>query len=102
MQEIKIGQVLKRLLREKRKTLKEVSRETDIPYSTLHTWHENRQPKDILKAQRLARYFEVSLHELLFGEADAREEKPKEQISFHAIGAEIFKGKFEITVRRIE
>src|SRR5258708_6680923 len=100
MNEIKIGQVLKRLLRDQRKTLKEISRETDIPYSTLHTWQENRQPKDILKAQRLAEHLGLTLHELLFDQPDLREEQSKEIPK--QILDELFKGTFEIVVRRIE
>lgn len=75
MSEIKIGYVIKRLLKEQRRTLKEVSRETEIPYSTLHTWYENRQPKDIIKAQRLAEFFGISLHQLLFDQEETHEQK---------------------------
>jgi len=101
MYEIKIGQVLKRLLREKRKTLKEISRDTGIPYSTLHTWQENRQPKDLIKARRLADHLGITLHKLLFDLPD-REEHPKEEIPRQMTGEELFKGKFEIVLRRIE
>lgn len=102
MEEIKIGQVLKRVLRDQRKTLKEVSRETGIPYSTLHTWHENRQPKDVMKAQRLARYFGISLHELLFDRPDVHEERAEQEQPGPPPRPEFFKGTFEITVRKIE
>ncbi len=100
MSEIKIGQVIKRLLREQRRSLKEVSRDVGIPYSTLHTWHENRQPKDIMKAQRLAEYFGVSLHRLLFDVEDFREKK--ESIEVEQGREDLFKGAFEIIVRRLE
>lgn len=99
--QIKIGQVLKRLLREQRKSLKEVSRDTGIPYSTLYTWQENRQPKDILKAEQLANYLGISLHELLFDIKDRREEKPKVDQRLE-INDDFFKGRFEVIVRRIE
>lgn len=100
MYEIKIGHVIKRLLREQRRTLKEISRETEIPYSTLHTWQENRQPKDILKAQRLAEYFGVTLHHLLFDQEDLREKKESDQMDQKS--DELFKGAFEVIIRRIE
>ncbi len=100
MYEIKIGQVIKRLLLAQRKSLKQVSRDTGIPYSTLHTWLENRQPKDILKTQALADYFGISLHQLLFDQLDSRNEKPRDQIPL--IGNEIIQGVFEIIIRKIK
>jgi transcriptional regulator with XRE-family HTH domain len=100
MYEIKIGPVLKRVLRVRGLRLKEVSKATGIPYSTLHTWYENRQPKDILKAQVLADFLKLTLHELLFDQPDSREQKPLGEIP-KQIGDEFFKGKFEIIVRRL-
>lgn len=100
MYEIKIGVVIKRMLWKLRKNLKEISRETGIPYSTLHTWHLNRQPKDILKAQQLADHFKISLHELLFDKPDAQEQKQSTEIPRQS-GEDFFKGKFEIIVRRL-
>jgi transcriptional regulator with XRE-family HTH domain len=100
MYEIKIGKVLKQMLKEKRLTLKGISKETGIPYSTLHTWQENRQPKDVLKAQKLARYLGISLHELLFDQPDLKEQKNTESIQ--GLKEEFFKGTFEITVRKID
>jgi transcriptional regulator with XRE-family HTH domain len=100
MSEIKIGSVIKRLLRDQRRTLKEVSRQTQIPYSTLHTWQENRQPKDILKAQRLADYFGITLHHLLFDQEDFHEKRSSTQTELK--NTEPFTGAFEIFVRRIE
>lgn len=101
MSEIKIGQVIKRMLEEKRRSLKEVSRETGVPYSTLHTWHENRQPKDIQKARRLAQYFGISLHMLLFDVEDQNEEAQSNQ-SYGSERDGLFVGSFEIIVRRIK
>lgn len=101
MLEIKIGLVLKRLMREHRTDLKTVSRETGIPYSTLYTWSENRQPKNILKAQELAQHFGVTLHELLFDLKDQRGRKDDPEP--HASEKDdFFKGKFEIVIRRLD
>ncbi len=100
MYEIKIGQVLKRILREQRLTPREVSRQTGIPYSTLHTWLENRQPKDILKAQKLATFLGLTLHELLFDKPDSKEQKTTEHM--HTRQEEFFRGMFQIIVKRIE
>lgn len=96
---IKIGSVLKRILQERRMTLKEVSEETNIPYSTLHTWLENRQPKDIIKAQKLANYLSITLEELLFDHSTIKKHKgageiPRENFNFT-------EGRFEVIVRKV-
>jgi transcriptional regulator with XRE-family HTH domain len=100
MYEIKIGSVLRRLLKLQSKTVKKVSQETGIPYSTLHTWLENRQPKDILKAQRLADYFGISLNQLLFDQEEIRNEELSGQTQSKS--NDFFKGIFEITIKKIK
>lgn len=96
---IKIGQVLKRLLRERRKTLKEVSEATKIPYSTLHTWLENRQPKDVIKAQELAEYFSIFLEELLFD--NVKDNNHKQETLTSQSDLKFIEGRFEVTVKKI-
>jgi len=101
MSQIRIGSVFKKLLEEQHKSLKEVSVQTSIPYSTLHTWLQNSPPKDINKAKRLASFFGVSLDYLLFGEETTgpfQSEEPK----LKKLKEEFFKGVFEITVRKVE
>ena len=95
---IKIGQVLKRILNERRATLKEISEETDIPYSTLHTWLENRQPKDIIKAQKLAHYFSISLEELLFDHPGVKKHKSEDGIPEGSL--KLVEGHFEVIIRK--
>jgi transcriptional regulator with XRE-family HTH domain len=92
-----LGSALKSLLKKKRVSLTTVSRETGISYSTLHTWLGNRHPKDIVKVKKLADYFGVSLHELLFGEPDGR---AFHQINLALPSADLLIGTFEVTVRR--
>ena len=99
MQEIKIGTVLKRLLQERRLSLKEISKKTLIPYSTLYTWYENRQPKYILKAQKLAYFLDLSLHQLLFDEEDRKNAKNRQTPDESK--DQLIKGRFEITIKRI-
>lgn len=100
MYEIKIGHVLKRILKEQRRTLKETSKETGIPYSTLHTWYENRQPKDIIKAQKLADYLGVALHTLLFDRWDNHEKKSNIQWDEILNNEDVLKGIFEVVIKK--
>ncbi|NJL25833.1 MAG: helix-turn-helix transcriptional regulator [Calothrix sp. SM1_5_4] len=102
MASIRLGTNLRAVLEQKRLSLKQVSAQTGIPYSTLHTWLENRQPKDILKVKRLADYLQTSLTELLFGEPEG--------VSLHSTtrptlpGHSEFgiEGTYEITIKRRE
>lgn len=100
MTEIRIGNVLKRSLKAQQKNLKVVSKETGIPYSTLHTWQENRQPKDILKAQKLANYFGITLHELLFDRAEAV--TPEKIKDIFTTPKDLFQGRFEVLIKKID
>jgi len=101
MSQMRIGSVFKKLLEDQHISLKEVSVQTSIPYSTLHTWLQNSPPKDINKAKRLASFFGISLDHLLFGEettAHFQSEEPK----IKRMKEDFFKGVFEITVRKVE
>lgn len=61
---------LKKLLKERKLTLKEVSALTKIPKSTLHDWTIATVPTDFLAAKRLARELGVSFSYLMTGESD--------------------------------
>ena len=98
MNPIRLGNSLKVLMRARGLTLKKVSAETGIPYSTLHTWLENRQPKDILKVKLLADYLEVGLHFLLFGEEDKRPGRAVFELPHR--GQADLAGVYEVIVRR--
>jgi len=102
MDEIRIGQTLKRLLSQKGLTLKQVSFETGIPYSTLYTWSLNRHPKDLLKVGRLARYLGVNIQELLFGEPlNSSSATGGDRHLGLAQGSREIEGRFEVVIRRI-
>lgn len=92
-----LGVMLRAFLKKKRVSLSLVSRETGISYSTLHTWLENRNPRDIVKVKKLADYFGVSLDELLFGDVDMAISRAN---AVELPDASLFLGTFEVTVRR--
>lgn len=96
MYEIRIGQVLKRHMREKDLKLVEIFRQTKIPYSTLHTWQENRLPRRIDRVQVLADFLGISLTELLFDFPRKRAE-PSPPDTYR-----ISEGEYHVTVRRLK
>lgn len=95
---IRLGTTIRAHLKAKGFSLKWVSAQTGIPYSTLHTWLENRQPKDILKVKKLADFLGVGLHELLFGEGDAGLVATAEVPVLPS--SDGLEGVYEVTIRR--
>lgn len=93
---IQIGSTLKTLLKMRRMTLKEVSKATGVPSSTLSEWLNNRSPKNPEQTRKVAQYLGVSLHYLLFGEEDSQE--PIQKI----LKEDIFQGTFEISIKRVK
>jgi len=96
--ELKIGTTLRALLKERRLTLKEVSKNCGVALSTLHEWENNRAPRNPVQAARVAKFLNVSLSKLLFGEDDEQSLSPIEKI----LKEDIFKGTFEITLKRVK
>ncbi|MCM2353724.1 MAG: helix-turn-helix domain-containing protein [Pseudobdellovibrio sp.] len=92
---VQIGPVLKKLLKDRRMTLKEVSTATSVPSSTLSEWLNNRSPKNPEQTLKVAQYLEVSLHYLLFGEEDHQEPLTK------ILKEDVFSGTFEINIKRV-
>lgn len=92
---IRIGTTFKRALEEKRYSIKEVSRATGVPNSTLSEWLNNRTPKNPEQVKRVAKFLGVSLHFLLFAEEDSEEPLHK------LLKEDLFNGTFEINIRRV-
>jgi transcriptional regulator with XRE-family HTH domain len=96
LMKLAISKTLGSLIKERGLTLKALSKATDVSVSTLHEWGNGRTPKDPVQVQRVASYFGVSLHALLFGQEDPAEPLTK------IISEDFFKGTFEITVKRVK
>ncbi len=93
--ELKIKDVLKDLMKKRGETLLSLSQRTGVPKSTIADWMTNRTPNPI-QAVKIAKYFGVSLHFLLFGCEDTQDAENK--ISFDGI----LDGRFEIDIRRVK
>ena len=93
---LKIGSVLRTIIGERRLTLKEISKGTGVPASTIAEWTNNRSPKNPEQAQRVAGYLGISLHHLFFGEEDREEPISK------LLKEDVFSGTFEITIKRLK
>jgi len=71
---IRLQEVLKRLLSERGMTYKELAQKCNLAESTLKDWgNKTTGPRDLIKARTVARELGVSLEYLLFGEDDSPE-----------------------------
>lgn len=90
-----IGKIFSQLVREHRYTLKEISKATGVPASTLAEWQANRTPKNPNQVRAVAKFLGVSLHYLIFGEEDNQDPISK------LIKEDAFSGTFEINIKRV-
>ena len=93
---VKIGTNLTNLLSSKNLSLRELSRATGVPYTTLQEWTANRTPRNPVQIQKVASYFDVSMHFLLFGQEDKSEPLTK------LLKEDLFSGTFEISIKRVK
>lgn len=105
---IRLGTNLKVLMNRLGLTLKQLSHETGIPYTTLHTWLESRQPRDVVKVKILAEHFHLSLDELLFTNLNLQpDERGGDATTFRSrlegLGGtpSQIEGEYQITIRRL-
>ena len=89
-----IKQNLVVLLKQKGMTLPQLAKASGVPKSTIHSW-ENQRAINIDQLRSVAQVLEVSVHQLLYGEAD-----PFETISNEVL-TEIFRGDVRITLHKI-
>lgn len=70
--EVKIGLILKHLMKEKKLTFKKLSQLSGVPESTIKTWSASVEPKSLSHARKVARALEVSVEYLVFGESSTQ------------------------------
>lgn len=93
---LKIGTILSQIIKERRITLKEISRATGVPATTISEWTGNRTPKNPEQVLKVAKFLGVTLHFLLFGKED--EQEPLQKI----LKEDFFSGTFEINIKRVK
>lgn len=64
---------LKRIMKEKDKSQTDISRDLDIPFSTVSSWFTGKKYPRVDKMQELADYFDVSMKELTDEQPDVNE-----------------------------
>jgi len=90
--EILIGQVLKRLMTDRKLTFKKLSEMSGVPASTIKTWSSGIEPKSMTAARKVARALGVSVEYLVFGETD------KQQNLAEILTTQLFSGWCKVTI----
>ena len=96
MTKMKVSTTMPELLKSNGFSLRELSKRSGVPVSTLSEWSSNRSPKNPLQAKKVAEALGCTLHYFLFGEDDSQE--PIQKI----LKEDFFSGTFEITVKKIK
>ena len=92
---IKIATNLTSLMKSKNLSLRELSKQAGIPYTTLQEWTANRTPRNPVQFQKVANVLGVTMHFLLFGKDDPQE--PIQKI----LKDDFFSGTFEISIKKV-
>ena len=70
MSRLYLGESVQKIARKKQKSLKALSRELEIPYTTLYSWSLNRTPRNLWALKKLADFADLRVDQLLFGFRD--------------------------------
>jgi transcriptional regulator with XRE-family HTH domain len=65
-----LDRILNELMERHKISISRLARETGVPKSSLFEWTTGRAPRNLGDIRRIAGYFRVSLHFLIFGEQD--------------------------------
>ena len=91
--EIRIGHILKHLMKEKKLTFKRLSELSGVPLSTIKTWSAGVEPKSVSAARKVSRALGVPVEYLLFGNVD------KSEITFEeALTTQLFSGWCKVSI----
>lgn len=91
--EVKIGIVLKHLMKDKKLTYKKLSQLSAVPESTIKTWSAGVEPKSLSHARKVARALDVSVEYLVFGETSMQAPTMSELLT-----TQLFSGWCKVTI----
>lgn len=91
--EVKIDQVLKHLMKERRLTFKKLGQLSNVPVSTIKTWSAGVEPKSLSHARKVARALGVSVEYLVFGESSNQTPTMNELLT-----TQLFSGWCKVTI----
>lgn len=92
---LQIDKALTELLKSKGITLRELSKHTGVPLSSLSEWKKNNRNPNAEHLSTISMFFGCSVHYLLYNQDDPAE--PIQKI----LKSELFQGTFEITLKKV-
>lgn len=95
MMKLRISETLNKILQEKKISLKELSKGSGVPSSTLSEWRTSGRSPNVEQAAKVADFLGITISHLLFGQEDKQE--PLQKI----LREEFFKGVFEISIKKV-
>lgn len=92
------GKILEHLLRQNNLSGRQFAKEIGINNKTVSSWigDGGSFPSDPQVIRRIASRFNISVHELLYGEPD-----PKSILGELLSKTEVYTGQFEITIKKV-
>ena len=88
--------VLRELLEKERISITKLAKETEVPIQTIHGWLVGKNPSNANHLKKVAKYFKVTIHYLLFGEED-----PFEKTLTTTELKQIFSGDIRVTIHKL-
>jgi transcriptional regulator with XRE-family HTH domain len=95
--ELKLKDVLSRIIHNRRLGVREISKATGVSPSSLHEWLAGRAPRNPLQIKAVANHLGVSLDELLFDETAPIKSNLKDLLDQPEIH-----GLFEVHIKRVQ
>lgn len=93
--ELQLSSVLRRLMKEKKISLRKLSKETGIKPSTLSGWANGVSPRDLTEVLICARHFNMSLEQFLFNTA------PDAANLENFLTEDVFNGFLKVKIERV-
>lgn len=91
-----LSKMLLKYMQEKQLNFVELAKRSGVSKSTIHGWTTGRRVRNLAELRRVAEILEISIHQLIFGEADPYEKKSQEILK------ELFAGDVRVTIHKIE
>ena len=93
--ELKIASVLKKLMRTKGLSAKELALSIDVKPSTLSGWVQGSSPRDLVEVHRCAKFLGVSMEKLLF------DKEPDSATLEDFMTEQVFDGYLKVKIERV-
>lgn len=99
-----LGVKLHSLIQEKKVSISEVARAIEVSPKTLSEWvgTNARFPSNPGAIKKMANYFHIGVHELLYDEQDPFTKSTSKTLDSHTQYVKIEHGLYEVTLKKIE